>query len=395
MTSPVLREVRPWLLHLAGEVCRIGEFDSYWNRLLEPAAPALRPVVRAALVRAAGYIQKPDGWAVTESASHALTGVRDRLREAGRRTGVVPQSAIAEALGPYIRIPDERTAFLEEVVRLARFEGEWIPSDSVRGRVIAALWIIGAPATKAEIGEMAGATPSRVSSYLSSVPGVCRADKERWAFEEWVDDPYDGIVGEILQRIEEDGGSTTVARLMSELPATFGVSELSVRSYLATPRFVVRNGTVRLATEAEVATTYFGSVEDVSSAVRLDDGTWAVRIRVEERFLNGYSAGFPAPVGQAVGMQPGESLVVPVADTPHSVSLIWRIENTSRLVDLGRLAPVLEYLKISPGEDLVVAPGRNLVRIYRESDAPITTGLNRHRTPEVVVDSILDDLFSR
>jgi len=394
VTSPVLRPVAPWLRYLAGECCRIKTLHECWASFVDLAPEEARPVVIAALSRAAGYTLGADGWAVTSAASTALRGARERLRSASRATGVVPAASIAEILGGHLKLPAERDAYLESELGLVRFEGAWIPGGSVRARVVASLSIIGAPATKAEIAEMAGATPARVSSYLSSVPGVCRADKERWAFEEWVDDPYDGIVGEILQRLEEDGGVTTVERLLTELPATFGVSELSVRSYLATPRFVVRSGMVRLATDAEVASTYYGSVEDVPSAVRLEGGEWAVKIHVEDRFFSGYSAGFPLPVAQAVGIRPGESLVVPVAGTPHSVSLIWRIDNTSRIADLGRLAPVLEHLGIEAGEDLVVAPGRTEVRIYRDGDAPVARG-NRQTTPDVVVDSILDDLFSR
>ena len=45
-----------------------------------------------------------------------------------------------------------------------------------------------------------------------------RADKNRWGLAEWIDDEYEGIAAEIVQRIEEDGGATRLERLIDELP---------------------------------------------------------------------------------------------------------------------------------------------------------------------------------
>ena len=96
--------------------------------------------------------------------------------------------------------------------------------DSGKARAKAALISIGRPATREEIARICGFGENKAGSHLSVIPSVVKADKDRWGLEDWVDDEYEGIVGEIIQRIEEDGGATTTERLLTELPGTFGVS---------------------------------------------------------------------------------------------------------------------------------------------------------------------------
>ena len=71
---------------------------------------------------------------------------------------------------------------------------------------------------------MCGFGENKAGSHLSVIPSVVKADKDRWGLKDWVDDEYDGIVGEIIQRIEEDGGATTTERLLTELPGKFSVN---------------------------------------------------------------------------------------------------------------------------------------------------------------------------
>lgn len=354
-------------------------------------------VARRAALRAAGYRETRGGWCLSAAAQEVADGWKSRLRDAGAATGIVPEVVLESELGGYFRNRALRERYLTEVIGLPVLKGHRLRSDSGRNRCLAALWMLGRPATKSEIGSLVGLSEARVGTYLGQFDQVCRADKIRWAFEEWVDDPYDGIVGEIVQRIEEDGGTTTFERLVTEIPTKFGVSESSVRMFLATPRFVVREGVVREATNQEIRAGDYGDVESSADAVRLPDGDWAARVTVEARFRDGYSASIPAPVARAQGIQPGESLVVPVGDTGHSVSLIWRTTSTTGRVDLGRLAPVLEHLDATDGDSLIVAPSREDVRIWFESEAPI---LAREPKPKAApssqqIDDLLEDIFGR
>jgi hypothetical protein len=98
------------------------------------------------------------------------------------------------------------------------------------------------PATKEEVADLAHITPDQAGGTLQALEGVVRADRYRWGFSEWIDDEYDGIAGEIIQRIDAYGGMVRANLLLSEIPELFGVSEGSVRAYLASDAFVVEDG---------------------------------------------------------------------------------------------------------------------------------------------------------
>ena len=115
--------------------------------------------------------------------------------------------------------------------------------NSAKAQAKSALLSIGRAATREEIAAVCRLTSAtQVSGAFSNIPSVIRASKDAWALAEWVDDEYEGIVAEIIQRIEEDGGSTTTKRLLTELPEKFDVSATSVRAYMQTPRFLTRDG---------------------------------------------------------------------------------------------------------------------------------------------------------
>ena len=138
---------------------------------------------------------------------------------------------IQESLDGYFLNCKDRDAYLAEHLNVTLCGDYWC-KDTKRNQALAALLTIGRPATKEELsGLMADYPVQKVGSLLSSIQGIVRADRDNWGLEEWVDDEYSGIVDEILQRLDEDGGTTTVHRLVTEIPAQFGVSESSVRSY--------------------------------------------------------------------------------------------------------------------------------------------------------------------
>jgi hypothetical protein len=292
----------------------------------------------------------------------------------------------------------ERERFLIEKFKLKRVFGEWMLRDSQRSRTWLSLYKIGRPATKREIGDYAGINDlTRVSSYLSGNYTICRYDKTRWAFTDWTDDPYEGITKEIEQRIDDEGGRTTIDRLIKELPEKFGVAENSVRANLAVPKFVIEKGYVRFATTEEIRSTYFGEVETDPNAIQLFDKSWAAKILVEKRFFKGYSAKIPAVIAQKWGLKPGDSVLVPIEGTNFSASIIWRTTNTNQTIDLGRLAPILRELDIKKGEVIAVTFKNKTLRMYRLEDAPIIDN-KRHNKIDLEsgsVENLIETLFKK
>ena len=200
--------------------------------------------------------------------------------------------------------------------------------NSMRVRTKAALVSIGRPATKEEIANICGIPPQRVSSYLSALAGVVRADSQSWGLPEWVDDIYEGIPKEIIQRIEEDGGITTVERLMREIPAKFDVKENSVWIYLNTLRFNVHEGYVSMA---DVSSIKYRPLEDVING-RNEEGEPYWHCKVDERFYRGFSVtGVPPEFAHALGCEPDGHIKVQVVNLPdcRDLSVNWNLSSNT------------------------------------------------------------------
>lgn len=322
--------------------------------------------VSAALVEFAGPWVDLEGWThhtdVQQEVADSLAALRKSTDEYG-------------LLGPHCSFPlterfvspDEEIAFLAEAVGLVRLSGQWSLRDSQRSRIAAALISIGRSATKAEIGERAGIPDlGTIGSNLSVLPGIVRADKKRWGLSAWIEDVYDGIVGEIDQRIVANHGSVATATLLTDLPRQFGVSEASVNAYLQTPAFIVERGFVR---RAPVGAYDPGRPARWSDAECFDQ-LWGQRLLVDSRHLNGYSLKVRFDIAYANGIRPGDDLRVKTPDG-HELSVIWRPHDATRCVDVGRVAELLGDRGIEPGQTIVVYPSRETVMITTGIPTPI------------------------
>lgn len=205
-----------------------------------PGAAIARHVLKSSL----RYSQTVNGVCLDESACLIV----EQLKQAApgfAEDGIIDQAGLKTIL------PDSEWerhwALLLRCCAFYDVSGFLALRDTERARTKAALLSIGTPATREEIAELCGLDPAKVGSYLSSFPNVVRADKSRWGLSEWIDDEYEGIEAEIIQRIEEGGGVTTTNRLFKELPAKFGISATSVSAYLQRPKFLLDdNGHVTL-----------------------------------------------------------------------------------------------------------------------------------------------------
>ncbi len=234
-------------------------------------------------------------------------------------------------------------------LELHEIQGMLAIRDSTKARVKAALLSIGRPATRKEIA-FAGDLPDDgvVGPTLSNVPSVVRATKERWGLREWVDDEYEGIVGEIIQRIEEDGGSTTVERILKELPKKFNVSAASVRSYMHTSRFAIQDGWISVA---NASTVRLRNLDDVIHG-RDSDGAPYWTFIVNGRYLEGFSVtGVPPEIAREAGCEPDSKTEVRITNLEHcrNLSLHWRLASPNG-ASLGYIADPLRKIGLGPGD---------------------------------------------
>ncbi|MYC53648.1 MAG: hypothetical protein F4X47_15185 [Gammaproteobacteria bacterium] len=273
-------------------------------------------------------------------------------------------------------LPDSSwLAHWDRIVEMCGFHricGQLATKRTRKTEVAAALMAIGRPATIAEIEtrlapELSGES-FRIGSVISQMDDVIRATKTEWGFEDWIADEYEGIPAEIVQRINEDGGSTRLNRLLEELPRMFGVNAASVWAYLNTPAFRVEHGWV---SEADAPAIAVGRLDDViDGRDDNDDPYWS--FSVYDRHLTGYSLqGVPPEVVAALGCYFGTKTTATVR-SPHrcqDISVIWR-KTSIHGPEIGRLGPALRALGVEDGAD---------VRLTIHSSSEVTFSLTSTR----------------
>lgn len=228
----------------------------------------------------------------------------------------------------------------------------WVTPSTQTAQVERCLRAHGRPATKEQLADLCGLDAARVGSLLSRIEGVVRADKHRWGFADWIDDEYEGIPAEIMQRIHEDGGSTRLSRLLDELPRLFGVTELSVRSTLSSPTFRVEHGWVSAVEDPDLG---LGTLEDIASGRDArGDPYWV--FTMYGRYLRGFSiTGVPPELAVALGCDFGQKSTIPVQE-PHGVpdiSVIWR-KTSPTGPEIGRVSQSLRAIRATDGDPIAM-----------------------------------------
>ena len=325
-----------------------------------PNVPLARRMLRDAL----GYRCRDD-----ICFSREAVGVVDMLRGAAREraddAGLIDEGALQD------RLPSREWLAvwprLVELCRLHRINGHLALRDTKTARIKAAVLDIGEPATKEEIAERSGLPGIRVANYLGRLPSVVRADMTRWGLSDWVEDEYDGVAGEILQRIEEDGGATSLERLFEELPRLFNLRMETIRAYLGAPQFLVRDGFV---SKADSSVLQLRPLDDVVDGRDSDARPYCV-FRVEERYFDGVSlAGVAPEVARALGCKPNGRERLRVVRPPGcgQLSLIWSLTSLSG-ASIGYLAEPLRRLRVEPGDRVrLVLRGKREVELQREEN---------------------------
>ena len=249
---------------------------------------------------------------------------------------------------------------------LLRLSGLLALRDTAKARARAALISIGRPATKEEVAQQCGLDPTRAAAQLSAMDDVVRADMKRWGLSEWIDDEYEGIAAEIVQRIQEDGGATRLARLLEELPRKFGVSESSVRAYVATPKFLLADGYVSIADPSSL------TLRPLADAVHgyTADGRPYWRFRIESRHFDGYSVGgLPPEIAKALGCEPDGRTRVPITEPAgcRPLSANWPLASVTG-ANVGYLSEPLRRLGARSGQTaLLVIDGAGSVSLQLEA----------------------------
>ena len=308
-----------------------------------------------------------DGVCLSSAARTVIGELKEQASSLADEIGLLKETALRDCLQD-----DKWQQHWEALLKQAglhRLNNHLALRDTSKAKAKAALLSIGRPATKEEIGELSGLRPDRAGAQLSLLSGVVRADKKRWGLAEWVDDEYEGIPAEIIQRINEDGGSTRLNRLLEELPRMFEVSESSVEAYAKTARFQIQDGYVSLADPSLIR---LRTLDDVIDG-RTTDGLAYWSFKAEGRYFDGYSlSGLPAEIAKALGCEPDGRVRIPVAspDGCDPVSVRWPLTSLAG-ASLGYLSAPLTKLGAREGDKVLFvldSPGN--VSFHRDTPSP-------------------------
>lgn len=246
---------------------------------------------------------------------------------------------------------------------LYTFSGHIALRKTRKARAKAALLRIGRPATREEIGGAAGLDGGRIGAQLSAIPSIGRVDITRWWFVDDMEHVYKGIPQEIDAVIQQQGGATTLTKLLEELPRRFGVSPQSVRMYVNTPRFRTQGGYVSLADTSTLSLRGLWEVID-----GYDDGAPYWTFVVHERYLSGYSlVGFPPELAQHLGCEPDGARRIKIGypEGCRELSINWRLASTTG-PSMGYLAEPLQRLGVRDGDQArLIIRKPDLVEIRR------------------------------
>ena len=328
-----------------GPMVRERDVDLRVDRLFIDRASGGGTIARHAVKARLGYERTVNGVCLDACAIRVVTDVKSTLIRSADDAGIVDEKRGRSALSGHGWF--NRWSLVLDCCGLQEIFGSLALRETARARVKAAIIAAGEPVTRDEIAERCGLTAAKTGAALASLPSLVRADKSRWGLAEWIDDEYEGIPTEIVQRIQEDGGLTTAERLFEELPRKFGVSVASVQAYLQTAKFAVSDGHVSLADSSSIRLRHLDDVIDG----RDNRGAPYWTFEVHERHLAGYSlAGVPPELAKFAGCAPDSAVRVNVASPPGcgEVSVRWPLASIAGAT-IGYLAEPLRRLGIRGG----------------------------------------------
>jgi len=331
-----------------------------------------RALIADCIIIALGPWTSEGEWAVHGDVPTELPRTQGEVSGYADSYRLLGDEEMERAFGALFLGEASRDRYARERLKMWKLEDVWMLRDSRRGRVLAALRVIGRSATKEEIALVAGVDitsgdrpTSRVGSYLSSVEGIVRADKDRWGFSEWVERPYKGVANQIGEMIDEAGGECSVSAIRGRLIDDFGIAESTVDTYLSCDAFDWQGSVVRRSQAPYKA----GDPAKVSGSVLLDD-LWGQLVTVQKQHLNGYSFNVHQDIAHANGVRIDDDLLVALEGGDGEVSLIWNRAMLGRSVFVGRLRAHLEESEAELGAELFLFPTRERVVVKRVTELP-------------------------
>lgn len=249
--------------------------------------------------------------------------------------------------------------FLEGHMNLRRFGDVWVrwSGDTTANMTEAALHVLAAPATAEAIlatigtGAAAGTSLERVKAVLSQHDRFVRTSRSTWGLREWDVAEYVNIAHAIGETIDAGGGKASVTAVIQELRARYpDITEASIRAYLGTLEFVVKNGVARRRTSAD-GWPALPPLNAVRGVFRNGANEIRVVLPVTADVLRGSGQTVHPAVADAAGVRPGQQRTFTSAHGP--ITMTWKLAST-RGVGIGSLRAHAVAVDAAAGDTLVL-----------------------------------------
>jgi hypothetical protein len=324
----------------------------------------------------AGPYEENHGWLVRAGAS--LDDLAVEFNDKFRGEVVLDMALARSALDELGLNPGTLESFLKDS-RVWREigQGTWVHwAGGLGNKAEIVLKLLGHPCVASDVNEHIGEghATSSVRNIMAQDDRFVRVDKAgRYALAEWGLEEYSGIANEIRERIERAGGAASLEELVDEFVIEFGVSESSVRTYAATPAFVVEAGRVRLRGASEPFEAN-GEVSQFHGLYVRPGGEVVVHDVVDRDVVRGSGRTFPEAGAVALGLQPGDRRAFTLKDGTD-IMVSWPPTSTSG-PSMGSPRRIVEALGLGEGDRyrLVLDP-RSATGVAECVDASTLQGL--------------------
>ena len=295
-----------------------------------------------------------EGWLENRSAAGWSTAVAEVEKVFSRSPAPTATLFARELAGVGVR-RELVVEFVDSLPGLRRFGDKWVrwgTSIAAKAEAILHLNVSHTPASSEMLAAAIGEDhhPRAITQALFEDRRFARASRQTWALREWGLPEYSGVFNEIAQRIDAAGGTITLAELVGDITSAFpDVAESSVRTYISTQAFIVKDNTVRRRTSAD-SWRDIAPLSKARGAFRNGPNQIRLAVPVTKDVLRGSGQPIHPAVAGALGLKPGQQrMFTGLTD----IVIRWQL-SSPRGPSVGTFRPLASAVEAVEGDDLVL-----------------------------------------
>ncbi len=322
-----------------------SQVDAQIHEAVPDASPRAHRILIRSLLAFAEFTTV-NGVLISKHALDSVARMKSVVQENADTCGLIDREQLFHTI-PELTLRRHFRWFLQQC-GLHEIFGMFTLRVTRKAKLKAALLALGRPATRPELAEMCGLTNKIASATLSSMPEIVRISRTQWAPTAWGLHEYRGIVQEIVDYISRAGGVAEVEPLIEDIADRFDVKRWSVRAYMQTPKFQMRDGLIQVAPHTSQHMKPLSEVVHGYGEEGLPYWTFPVL----ERYFRGYSiVGVPFEIAAYLGCPPDGATTLKLRNVPdcRHLTIQWYLSSTTK-ASIGFVRDALERQNLSAGQ---------------------------------------------